>query len=594
MLEINFKKSGPAKLPFFIVYRDWGLSMLGKFLAAAAAFVAFISTDCVAEAAAGKAPAGLKGALEQEAIGLLPADGMRLVSGKCRDCRMLKQGLWYFETEAIAVPRDGVPVSGYTNGVDRQADVANWAAASGGEKLAYPMLAWIGAPAIFEHAAMLPSGTRVQTADQTELDIRLAPRLATNRSYANEATAAFFSGREVRMRGAIDSSSGNDVFVARTIWPADFAFDPARLAARPLQSPADLAAFVRAPVKPARGIETRLLWERHPGQPRNWQRKPVLGFLLNGAQGDDDESLGGHFAVATGRIGVHGEWFDWAVNNFYNLDAVSEKGIVAATLPMDNYLMDLNSGQQYYRPSTMLVAVLNHERTAAAFQGGVQRVFNHLYRHDFQYRHATANCAGISLDVFDALGWRIPRRGPTAPLKSLGAYAYIAAKDVSLQSGRRIYDYLNEEQTRLLPAVAFEAAGLDLLSMVGASGTGRPLSGYERLLAGDVEAIFLVRIPQVPSSRATGSAPVFSFDEFRARVPADQADWKTVPAAVRPFPAALRDARSVPEQEPSPVPLPIAVIVAGIGLAGWLFWRRRAAPRAVSKQPAPQPEEMTQ
>ena len=33
-------------------------------------------------------------------------------------------------------------------------------------------------------------------------------------------------------------------------------------------------------------------------------------------------------------------------------------------LPMDNYLMDLNSGQSYYRPSYMLVAVLKHPDTA--------------------------------------------------------------------------------------------------------------------------------------------------------------------------------------------------------------------------------------
>lgn len=74
-----------------------------------------------------------------------------------------------------------------------------------------------------------------------------------------------------------------------------------------------------------------------------------------------------------------------------------------------------------------------------------------------------------SVDVFDSLGRNVPKRGPTAPVKSLAAYAYVAAKEGSLQSGRKIYDYLNEEQTRLLPAVAFEAMSLDLLQLVGAS-----------------------------------------------------------------------------------------------------------------------------
>ncbi|VXB13702.1 hypothetical protein [Massilia sp. 9I] len=558
---------------------------------AAAAFASFAS------AAEGipTASTGVKAALESEYIGLLPGESFRLRKGKCTDCQVPKQGLWYFENELIAVPGTGAAVSGFTPGVDRNSDVAKWAAAGQTAQLQHPSMVWIGAPSILEGAVMLPGAQRARTAGGKELDIRLVPKIATNLSYANGDTADWLSGREVRIRGALDATGGKDVFVARTIWPSDFAFRPAGWASKPLQKPSDLNAFVREPIKDARGIETRLVWERKPGQARDWKQKPVLGFILNGAQGDDDESLGGHFAIATGRIGDRGEWSNWAVNNFYNLDSFSEKGIVAATLPMDNYLMDLNSGQQYYRPSYMLVAVLNDTRTAAAFQGGVQRVFNHFYRHDFQYRHASANCAGISVDVFDALGWHIPKQGPTAPFKSLAAYAYVAAKDGSLQSGRKIYDYLNEEQTRLLPAVAFEAMGQDLLQLVGAGGAvQRKLSPYEQQLSKDVEAIFLVRIPQVPSSRAAGSAPVFSFDEFRARVPDDQKDWKIVPVEPRPFPQRLRDPASVAEEEPSPVPLPIAGIGIGVCVVlGALIARRRKKKSAAdTRRGAPTLEEL--
>lgn len=562
--------------------------MARKILGAVA--TAFATFACAADTVTNAAPTGVKGALDSESIGLLSADSMRLDTGKCGNCTVPKQGLWYFENDVIAVPRAGAPVSGFTPGADRQSDVAKWAAAKQ-DKLAHPSLVWIGAPSILENVVMQPGARRVRHAGGSEIDIRLVPKIATNLSYANDATAAWFSGREVRMRGAIDSSTGKDIFVARTIWPGDYAFEPSTMKARPLQQSADLGAFVREPMKDAREIDTRLLWERHPGQARDWKQKPVLGFVLNGAQGDDDESLGGHFAIATGRIGSKGEWADWAVNNFYNLDSFSEKGIVAATLPMDNYLMDLNSGQQYYRPSYMLVAVLNNDRTAAAYQGGVQRVFNHFYRHDFQYRHASANCAGISVDVFKALGWQIPERGPSAPLKSLAAYGYIAAKDRSLQSGRKIYDYLNEEQTRLLPAVAFEAAGLDLLQIVGASGKAeRALTPYEQQLRSDVDAIFLVRIPQVPSSRVAGSAPVFSFDEFQSRVPADQADWKIVPVAARPFPDTLRDPSSPAQDDPSPVPGPIAGIGVFTVLGALVFWRRRKQSKAANRQAKPEKE----
>lgn len=558
-----------------------------------AAAAAFATYACAADSVTAASTTAIKGALESESIGLLPAESFRLRTGKCTDCAVPRQSLWYFENELIAVPGTKATVSDFAPGVDAKRDVANWASTPQASRLSHPSVVWIGAPGILEDAFVLPGAQHVRIQGGSELAVKLVPKLSTNRSYANADTAAYFSGREVRMRGALENANGKETFVARTIWPKDFSFEPAKLQTRPIQDPSELAAFVREPMTQTRGVETRLLWERHPGQARDWKRKPVLGFILNGAQGDDDESLGGHFAVATGQIGDKGEWSDWAVNNFYNLDSFSEKGIIAATLPMDNYLMDLNSGQQYYRPSYMLVAVLNHQRAAVAFQGGVQRVFNHFYRHDFQYRHASANCAGISMDVFESLGWSIPRRGPTAPLKSLAAYAYVAAKDGSLQSGRKIYDYLNEEQTRLLPAVAFEAAGLDLLQLVGTSGSAaRPLSSYERQLRSDIEAIFLVRIPQIPSSRVMGSAPVFSFDEFRARVPEDQADWKIVPVEARPFPAALREADSVAEEEPAAVPLPIAGIGAGTILGALVLWRRKKQAKAPARQTEKAQEEL--
>jgi len=132
---------------------------------------------------------------------------------------------------------------------------------------------------------------------------------------------------------------------------------------------------------------------------------------------------------------------------------------------------------------------------------------------------------------------------------------------------------------RLYPAVAFEALGEDLLQLVGArAGMSRFLSGFEQQLQSDVEALVLVRIPQIPSSRVMGSNPVFSFDEFMRRTPPDRADWKIVPVAARPFPAALRDLAVTPVAAPALVPWPVAAIVAGvIGVAGWMHRRRRVA-----------------
>lgn len=530
----------------------------------------------------GTAPDGLKDALSGERLGLLPADHFRLATGHCTDCPTLKQGLWYFRDQLLAVPHGAHALSAHAPTSDIVRDVRDWAAARDGQpaalpQLAYPGLVWLAAPQILDDAAILPAGALLRSADGREAGLQLVPKIASNRSFWDGKTTAYFAQRPVRMRGTYNEQQGS--FVARTVWPKDFVIDGAKVAAQPLAPGETLRSFVQADGGGASGpYATRLLWERHPGQARQWQDKAVIGVMLNGAQGDDDEAFGGHFAIATGRMGRQGAWSDWMVNNFYNLDSYSEKGTIAAPVTMDNYLMDINSGQSYYRPSYMLVAVLNDPRTAAAYQGGVQRVFNHFYRHDFNYRHAQANCAGISVDVFKALGWNVPERGPTSRLKAVGAYAYLAAKDMSLASGRKIYDYLTEEQVRLYPAVAFEALGDDLLQLVGARpGLARALSGYERQLQSDVEALVLVRIPQIPSSRAMGSNPVFSFDEFMQRTPPDRADWKIVPVDPRPFPDELRDPAVTPIASPSLVPWPVAAIVAAvIGVAGWMRRRRRA------------------
>ena len=491
--------------------------------------------------------AGLKNALDGERLGLFSADGFRQVKGSCSDCASVRQGLWYFRDELLAVPRH--------------------------PETARPGLVWLGSPLLLDEAAILADGSGVRGTDGATAGLLLAPRLASNRAWWDASTTAFFAQRQVRLRGSLRSDGG---FVARTVWPRDFVIsaDKVQTAAQP----ADLTALVRAG---GAQYATRLLWERTPGVARDWKDKAVIGIMLNGAQGDDDEAHGGHFAIATGTLGAKGEWSDWMVNNFYNLDTVSEKGIIAAPVPMDNYLMDVNSGQQYYRPSTMLVAVLRDPRTAMAYQARMQGVFDQFYRHEIVYRHAAANCAGISLDAFRELGWNVPARGPTSVLKAVGAYAFLAARDRSLASGRKIYDYLTEEQVRLYPAVAFDALGTDLLGLVGATGgIERVLTPYEQSLQNDIEALVLVTIPQIPSSRAMGTAPVFSFDEFRQRTPDDQADWKTVPTAGRPFPAELREASSILAAESAPVPLPIAGICAGGMLGVGALWRRRRARRA--------------
>ena len=257
--------------------------------------------------------------------------------------------------------------------------------------------------------------------------------------------------------------------------------------------------------------------------------RTVLAFMVNGAQGDDDEAHGGHFALVTGRVAEDGSLGDWLVNNFYTLDAESEKGIIAAPLPLDNYLGDLNSGQSWYRPTYMLVAVLSDARAAALVQSALGRVYNQFYRHQLVYYHPTDNCASISVDTLRALGWDVPARGPTSRALAWAGFPFVAVKERSVTKAKLAFDYLHTDQTRLLPAAALEEIFASLLAMVRNAGTNGVAGGpLAQMLAQDLEALVFVRLPQFPSSRAFGDAPAVTTWEYRTRVPSDPAQAQIV------------------------------------------------------------------
>lgn len=525
-------------------------------LFAAVALVRFLSGTAAIAASpppeAGAANGWVAGsALATGSLGLFPVGDFRLAKGECPDCTTIRQALWYFGDDLVAVPKPGVIISGSARGVAPQEDVRRWYAGATRENLvSRPPLVWLGSPEVVAGARLQPGGT-LRLEDGRAQAFRVTPKIAANRSYYDAKTAAFFEKRPLRLRGHLEQPQGAEpTFVARTIWPQDYTIDATTIKLDPLAPGETMDALVKLEPKAEREtFDTRLLWERTPGKPRMWDNHAVLAILLNGAQGDDDEAHGGHFAIVTGRYGPGGPMADWIVNNFYNLDYFSEKGIVASMVPMDNYQMDLNSGQSYYRPSYMLVALLKDDHAAHAYQGAIQRVYNRFYRHDFLYDHAASNCAGISIDTLRALGWNVPERGPTSYVKAVAAYPYMAVKEMSLESGRKSFAYLKEEQTRLYPAVAFDAIGTDLLHLVGAQPGGkRNSSAFEKRLQDEVEAVIFVRIPQVPSSRAFGTYPVASIDEYLKRVPEDKSNWQIVPVDPRPFPREFTDAEALQER----------------------------------------------
>jgi hypothetical protein len=394
--------------------------------------------------------------------------------------------------------------------------------------------------------AWLSEDARTLVVGGAELDLAVTPRIATNRAYVDASTAHFFARRAVRVRGAIRPDGRETVFVARTIWPKDARLEVEALTPEPLRPNELLGTLVEAQSgAPPGAFSARLLYERGELSAgtggRRWAGRSVLAFVLTGAQGDDDGSRGGHFAVGTGVLGPQGEWSDWLVNNFYPLVDVSAKGIIPATLPMDNYLLDLNSGQLYYRPGYMLVAVLRRPRAAAAVQGALQRTMLQLHCGEIDFDLARLNSTAMTIDPLRELGWRIPRLGPTSRLAGMLAAPFAALLDRNLSTGRDMFAMLSEERTRLLPRVAFEVAGHDLLSLAaeGASESA-DLTPFERVLAEDVDAILFVRLPQVPSSRRFGTYPVRSLLAYGAGLLADPGQFESaLDAGTRELPESL-------------------------------------------------------
>src|SRR5437867_6635860 len=103
-------------------------------------------------------------------LGLYPASAFRVTDGRCRDCPTIRQALWYFERETIAVPLPGHPVATFTPSLRATADVRAWAAAQPEKApLAYPPLVWVAAPQVADHAQLTPDATALALRDGSTL-----------------------------------------------------------------------------------------------------------------------------------------------------------------------------------------------------------------------------------------------------------------------------------------------------------------------------------------------------------------------------------------------------------------------------------------
>ncbi len=443
-------------------------------------------------------------------LGLHPEADFELGTGACSSCNSPEQGKWYFMGDVIASPKSG-PAG----------------------------LVWIGSKEMFEGVTLSAGGAYATLKDGTVVPFMLVDKIESNRSFYDATSLEYFRGRTVRVRGELVTKNGVTSLVARTVWPEDYRIDAANLKEGDAKNASDIDALVSADKGGAKKpFSTTLLWER-PGTGRAWEGKPVMGFMLNGAQGDDDEALAGHSSLFTGRYGPGGAMSDWIFNNFYDMNTYSEKGIIASQVPMDKYMTDLNSGQSWYRPSYMLVMVMKDERVPARFQEAFTAQYAKYYSQELKYDKTNKNCTALISDPVRAEGWKFPETGPTPKIfaKMLSKAVGLVSKDPA--AGEQIYRSLREEPTRSFPRAQFSAVGGDLLTMAGSFGaepSGREYSPLENMIHEDLVAILFVRLPQIPSSRQVGREPVGGVVDYMLRAPSDRSKWQTVPTAPRPFP----------------------------------------------------------
>ncbi len=375
------------------------------------------------------------------------------------------------------------------------------------------------------------------------VSLALSPALASNPTYINSDTLRFFAGQTLTLRGEwqgvanCDLATSEPTFVVRTIWPQQWRVQQAAV----VPAADKLAWLPRANAAASQRFACHTLWQREGTS--DAQTHWGIGFMLNGAQGDDDEAHGGHFALVVGPLTAEGCITDLLVANFYNPDVFSEKGILPALVPLDDYLHEWNAGQQHYRPSWLVLAGMSENTAAANLYPVLNAVLQQLYDHRLHYNHVANNCTGLSMDALRQCGFQVPLRGPSSRLLAPLAAARQAWLETGslrrrLRAARDGWRYLLAEQTRLLPWQAFDACVQHLLALV--TGGVAPVNPFEAAMLQHTNIIYGLQLPQLPSARLRGREPATSLSDYQQRVPASRAEWKIIPVPARILPAALR------------------------------------------------------
>lgn len=368
---------------------------------------------------------------------------------------------------------------------------------------------------------------------------RLSPKIASNRSWFTPASQQFWQAQPLRLRGGWREDAQGNFFEVRVVWPLTWQWQDAQTLS--VREPEE-ARLRRERGGAQIAFSAQCQWRQHGQTGASKDHcQHAIGFILDGAQGDDDEAHGGHFALMLGsssRPGKPVTSTDMLVANFYNPDVTSEKGILPAFTPLDTYLCEINAGQQNYRPSCALVLTLHSGDCLWSLYQQLALQMHRLYSHHLHYDHAAMNCTGITMDALNAIGFQRGLRGPSSRLMAVLAAALTLYRERDRARATRICRYFLTEQTRLLPAQAYFACQQHLWDLLTQADHAQ--TPWTAQLALDAGALYRLHFPQVPSSRAFGREPLICLRDFAGRVPKRRADWNTIPSCPREFPAHLR------------------------------------------------------
>ena len=129
-------------------------------------------------------------------LGVYPAADFRLTTGDAADGPTVRQALWYFGDETIAVPNADKRVASFAPGVRVDDDLRDWSSRQqGAVPFDYPPLVWVAAPDVVADARLDADARRLGTASG-DLAFSLTPRIPLNRSYFDASSTRYLSARK--------------------------------------------------------------------------------------------------------------------------------------------------------------------------------------------------------------------------------------------------------------------------------------------------------------------------------------------------------------------------------------------------------------